>query len=401
MTAKPIGIYIHIPFCASRCGYCDFCTTAGKDELIPSYQEALLRHIGEFGPRLVGYAADTVYFGGGTPSYYGADRLDALFDFMKRRLPILKSAEVTFEANPESLTKKDLRRLRNAGFNRVSIGAQSANDTILAFIGRRHKFEHVREAVANAREAGFDNISLDLIYGLPAQTREDWVDTLSRAMALSPRHISCYGLHLEEGAPLFRYSGSPVLPDDDLQADMYLYAVDALAAQGYVQYEISNFAQKGCESKHNLKYWQLGEYVGFGASASSDVGGRRFTCIADVEKYISSVMDASAPIITHLEEITAYERVSEYLMLGLRTVNGISEEEYGSFYQSSFKPIRELLEGYMKSGYARLVNGRWSLTPAGFLLSNQLIGELLDVQSEQKFNVGSPWRKEDYFTTLY
>jgi oxygen-independent coproporphyrinogen-3 oxidase len=400
MPEKKIGLYIHLPFCASRCEYCDFCSSSGKEDLIPAYQEALIAHIREFAPRLENYYVDTVYFGGGTPSYYGAKHLIKLLEELKKSCRVLVESEITLEANPDSVNLKDLKLLRREGFNRISLGAQSANNAILRFLGRRHTWEQAVQAVKEAYEAGFLNVSLDLMYGLPAQSREDWTDTLTSALKLGCQHLSCYGLKLEENTPLYKYKTSPNIPDDDMQADMYLYTVDALAKAGYLQYEISNFAIKGYESKHNLKYWLLDEYLGFGASAASYMGGRRFTYIKDVERYISAVSDGEG-LISELEDVSLYEQSSEYVMLGMRTLKGIDSRVYEGRYQNSFKPLEELLESYAKLGLARRIDTSWHLTPRGFLLSNRLIGELLDAQAEQKFHIGMPWRKEDYYETLY
>ena len=397
---KRIGIYFHIPFCASRCAYCDFCSTENRRDLIPAYQEAIIAHLEEYAPRLEGYLVDTVYFGGGTPSWYGAKNLIKIFDALKRCCKVLVDAEVTLEANPDSIKEDELRQLRRAGFNRISIGMQSANDEILKFINRRHTNERALDAFDAARKAGFENISLDLIYGLPAQSREDWADTLTRAVLLGPEHISCYGLKVEEGTALWQYKDTPLIPDDDTQADMYLYTVSFLASHGYAQYEISNFAQRGFESKHNLKYWQLEDYAGFGASAASLVGSSRYTFTSDVEEYIASVK-GGAPVISESEEITLRERSMEYIMLGLRTVDGISAEDYAENFRGGFEALLPLLESYRKYGYAREVEGRWSFTPEGFLLSNSLIGELLDALTEKKYNVSAPWKQEDYYSSLF
>ncbi len=400
MEDKPLGIYIHIPFCASRCAYCDFCSTADRGDLIPGYQQALIRHMRETAGRMQRYLVDTVYFGGGTPSWYGAERLAELFGEIKELFRVRMDGEVTLEANPDSVTERDLRLLRKAGFNRISIGAQTANDEILRFLGRRHTWAQVEEAVSAARAAGFDNISLDLIYGLPSQTREDWADTLSRAMALQPRHLSCYGLKVEEGTPLWAYRDSPSLPDDDAQADLYLYAVDTLAAAGYAQYEISNFARQGYASRHNLKYWNQEEYLGFGASAASWLSGRRFTLMPDVEGYIAAIR-SGGELVSELEDVSLYEQASEYVMLRMRTARGMDPEEYESRYHNSFEPLEKLMESYVRLGLARQTGKRWRFTPKGFLLSNRLIGELLDAQAEQKYHMGIPWRKEDYYDTLF
>ncbi len=384
MADRTLGIYIHIPFCASRCAYCDFCSTADRRDLIPAYQQALTQHLREAAPLAEGYLVDTVYFGGGTPTWYGAERLADLFCEIKERYKVLTDGEVTFEANPDSVTEKGLRALRKAGFNRISLGAQSANDAILRFLGRRHNWAQVPRAVEKARRAGFENISLDLIYGLPAQSREDWTDTLGRVMELNVQHLSCYGLKIEEGTPLWKYRSSPDIPDDDLQADMYLYAVDTLAGAGYIQYEISNFARRGYASRHNLKYWLLEDYAGFGASAASKIGDQRFTFLRDVEGYIRAV-ETGENLICEEETVTAAEKALEYVMLGLRTARGIEAGEYERRFRAPFAPLDALLQGYVRLGLAKQVDDRWRFTPRGFLLSNQLIGELLDAQAEQRY----------------
>ena len=392
---KYLGVYIHIPFCVSRCAYCDFCSTTGTARRMPKYQEALRTHIRESTPQLAPYLIDSVYFGGGTPSYYGARRITELLDELKSDGQLLRSAEITVECNPDTVRLSELRALRRAGVNRLSIGMQSANDDILRLIGRRHDFRQVEKAVAAARRAGFDNVSLDLMYGLPSQTPGDWADSLSRAIALRPEHLSCYGLKLEEGTPLYRYKDSPFLPSDDEQADMYLYAVETLRDANYAQYEISNFALEGYESRHNLKYWKLDEYMSFGASAHSFVGGVRYSFIADMQGYIDGVAGLpGAQLLDEYEEITPQGRAAEYVMLGMRTTQGISRSEYRAIYLSDFDPIEDVLRDYEKHGWVRGENGRWSFTATGFLLSNQLIGGLLDAQTERTINA-FPWLGEN------
>lgn len=386
---KKLGIYIHIPFCASKCGYCDFYSLAGCDKLMPKYHNALLQHIRESAMQLQQYYTDTVYFGGGTPSYYGARRICDVFNTLKRSGLVYKTAEVTVEVNPDSTKYHDLVALRNEGVNRLSIGAQSANDDLLKLINRRHTWKQVEQTVQNARRAGFDNISLDLIYGLPSQTKEDWAISLNRALELAPDHLSCYGLKLEEGTPLYSYKNSVILPDDDAQADMYLYTCETLERHGYHQYEISNFAKPGKESKHNLKYWQMKDYMGFGPGAASCVGGIRYSYVKDLQKYISG-MQSGDTIIDEYEKTSLLDQAAEYLMLGMRTVRGISPKEYHSIYRSDFAPLEELLREYERKGWAVNSTGRWHFTPAGFLLSNLLIGLMLDKQAEYKHS-GNPW----------
>ena len=384
MADNSVGLYFHIPFCASRCAYCDFCSTANRRDLIPRYQAALRKHFKEFAPRLAGRTVDTVYFGGGTPSWYGAKELAVLLEDVKRQCKVSEDAEITLEANPDSVSFLGLCLLRLAGFNRISLGVQSANDEILKAIGRRHDWAQVPKAMELARQAGFRNVSLDLIYGLPGQTRADWADTLDKAVALNPEHLSCYGLKIEEGTPLWEHRNDPDIPDDDTQADLYLYTVERLAGAGYAQYEISNFARTGFPSRHNLKYWQLQDYAGFGASAASCMGDRRYTFLRDVEAYILSV-ENGGNLVCESEEVSLFERAGEYLMLGLRTTYGIEAGEYERRFRASFGDVEKLLNGYARMGLARKTADRWRFTPQGFLLSNQLIGELLDAQAEQRY----------------
>ena len=392
---KRLGIYIHIPFCASKCGYCDFCSLPGKDKLMPHYQDALLIQLQESLPGMKEYLIDSVYFGGGTPSYYGSARIVELLRELKYSNRLMKDSEITVECNPDSVKRSEIAQLKKEGVNRISLGAQSANDALLRLIGRRHDWHQVELAVKRIRAAGIKNISLDLIYGLPTQTRQDWAETLSRALELKPAHISCYGLRLEEGTPMFEeYEGSPDLPTDDEQADMYLYAVDLLERQGYRQYEISNFARTGYESRHNLKYWRLGDYMGFGASAHSNIDMVRYAYTSNVREYISGVFDGT-DIIEEKEELTPFDRASEYLMLGMRTSGGISREEYMEVYRSSFDRLEETLEIFRDNGWAEENEGRWRFTPGGFLLSNPLIGILLESQTRERFNA-NPWIKEAF-----
>ncbi|MCQ2452298.1 MAG: radical SAM family heme chaperone HemW [Oscillospiraceae bacterium] len=376
---KTLGIYVHIPFCARKCSYCDFYSLAGSSALMPKYHKALLAHIRESAPQLAGYYTDTVYFGGGTPSLYGASRLIEVLNAIKTNGRLLLDSEITAEMNPDSVTLAELKSMRKAGFNRISIGVQSTNDEILKKIGRLHTYAQAEQAVAAARAAGFKNISIDLMYGLPGQTRELWAEDLSRAMALKPDHISCYGLKLAENTEMYILKDSPFLPDDDTQADMYLYAVEYLTRQGYRQYEISNFAKKGYESRHNLKYWTGAEYLGFGAAAHSFIGSCRFGNLASIEGYCSALAEGG-PIVDQYEKINAFERASEYLMLGLRTNRGICAEEYRRIYPADFSGIEDRLTTCAGYGWAVESNGFWHFTPKGFLISNVLIGQVLDAQ---------------------
>ena len=388
---KNVGIYVHIPFCASKCAYCNFYSLAGSDRLMPEFHSAVLKHIEEYAPQLDGYLIDTIYFGGGTPSHYGANRLIGIFGALKKHGHVLLDSEVTAEVNPESVTRDELLKLRRAGFNRLSIGMQSASEKMLKSLGRAHSFADAEKAVKNARAAGFDNISIDIMYGLPSQDKDDWAETVARTAALKPEHISCYGLKIEEGTTLYIFKDSPFLPDDDDQADMYLYTVETLARFGYRQYEVSNFARRGFESRHNLKYWLGEEYIGFGPAAHSYIGECRYSCVEDLQKYIERVYSGQS-LIEYSEEMSDFEKAGEYLMLRLRTIYGISEEEYYNIYRLKTDYLLELLRKYERNGWALYKDGRWKFKPKGFLVSNILIGELLDAQTKQRTQINKPWQ---------
>ena len=380
---ETLGIYIHIPFCRSKCDYCDFYSLAGREDRMDAYQKALLAHIGETAPLAQGIPVDTIYFGGGTPSFYGDKRLRELLGAIQNQFQVDKNAEITLEANPDSVDLKSLRRLRKAGFNRISLGMQSACPEELADIHRPHSARQVDEAVAAAKKARFTNLSLDLIYGLPGQTMDSWKATVEHALSLIPQHLSCYGLKVEEGTPLAaRAAAGEVLPDDDTQADMYLWTVGRLQRAGLPQYEISNFAKPGYESRHNLRYWLTKPYIGFGPGAHSDFGGRRYSFVRDLDRYIDGVLRGGT-IIDSEELIPQRERGGEYLMLRLRTARGIEEWEYRGTYFMDFAPLERRLEEFQAQGWARKTEeGRWRLTPRGFLVSNQLIGDLLERQEQ-------------------
>ncbi len=393
--ARRLGIYIHIPFCASKCSYCDFYSLAGCDASMPEYHQAVLRHLDESAPSIKQYEVDTVYFGGGTPSYYGADRVIDLFNALKLNGNVRLDAEVTVEANPDSISLNALRLLREEGVNRLSLGVQATDNNLLKLIGRRHNFQQAQKAVFNARQAGFDNISVDLMYGLPSQTKSDWAESLARIVELHPEHISCYGLKLEPGTPMYaEYKGSPILPDDDEQADMYCYAAEMLERYGYEHYEISNFCAPGFESRHNLKYWRLDDYMGFGPGAASCVGNLRYSFVRDLRRYISGV-EKKVSLTEEYEVIDPFERAVEYIMLGMRTARGISAEEYRVKCQSNWRPVLRALEAFREKGWAEEEDGRWHFTVPGFLISNTLIGILLEAQASGRIE-GTPWLQDAY-----
>ena len=364
---RSLGLYVHIPFCKAKCIYCDFYSLARQDAHMDEYVSALSAQLAAWSGRASGYTVDTVYFGGGTPSYLGAPRLCALLQTIFAHYHVAPDAEITLEANPDSAQDTaSLRQLRRAGFNRLSLGMQSSNDEELLRIGRVHTHAETVRAVEAARASGFDNLSLDLIYGLPEQSMAQWKQNLAAAAALSPEHLSCYGLKVEEGTPLSAQASRFSLPDDELQADEYLYTVDFLAQQGYTQYEISNFCRPGRRSRHNSRYWAMAEYLGFGPGAHSDFGGRRFALARDLRAYLNGRTQYTENAVP-----APGEREEERIMLALRTTDGIRT--------ASLPPAAQrVLAACQAHGLSRCVDGRCVLTPRGFLVSNSIIVQVLD-----------------------
>ena len=381
----PLGIYVHVPFCRSKCQYCDFYSLTCKDDKsIETYIRAICDHIKESGPLTPGYKVDTIYFGGGTPSFLGADALATILTTIRRVFDVDPNAEITLEANPDSVSDQLLRRVRAEGFNRISLGVQTDDDELLKKLGRPHDYAQVVSAVQRIRKAGFKNLSLDLMYGLPGQTLLNWKDTLERVITLGPDHISCYALKVEENTPLYACKDILNIADDDTQAEMYLAGVEILRSHGFRQYEISNFARKGLYSRHNMKYWTGGEYLGFGPAASSDFGGRRFTTIRDLQGYVNGIQTGGS-VLEEVDEVPQRERAGEYLMLRLRTISGINRYEYERKFLLPFDEIEAALERSRTMGYAmRSEEGRWRLTPRGYLISNDIITDLLLIQDKSR-----------------
>ena len=368
------GIYIHIPFCASRCPYCDFysvLTDAHADAFTDAAADELrtLRRCAPFAGDIKERDIATVYFGGGTPSYIGAQRLSFLLGEVGKNFRIAQNAEITVECNPSSsLSDGFFDRLREAGFNRVSMGMQSAVDTERRKLGRLSGAADVEKAVSACQKAGFDNISLDVMLGVPEQTEESLHRTLAFADSLGVQHISAYMLSLEEGTFFYRKRASLGLPDEDAVCELYLSACEALAQMGYRHYEISNFCKEGFASRHNTAYWKCGEYLGTGPAAHSFINGKRFYYERDLDGFL-----AGAPAVYDCEGGGA----EEYIMLGLRLDTGVSLGEIKKKYGISPKDVLfRRLKKYAENGLAVFDGDRIALTEKGFLLSNTLIGEI-------------------------
>jgi putative oxygen-independent coproporphyrinogen III oxidase len=368
------GLYLHIPFCRKKCDYCDFYSVPAEDDKAAQYTEALIAHLEEAAGH-VGSPVETVYIGGGTPAMLGTKNLTLLLGSVRKLFKLAANPEITVELNPESTDKKLLKSLKKSGCTRLSIGIQSAVDEELKRLGRLHNYEDAKKAVALARETGFHNISVDLMYGIEGQTAESLAYSLREILGIEPEHISCYGLKVEENTPLWQRREEADLPDDDDQAEYYEIVCETLKRAGYMHYEISNFAKPGYASRHNLKYWKLEPYLGFGPGAHSDFGGRRFSYVRSVDAYIDGIK-SGGEVIDYMEEVPLKERATEYLMLRLRLTEGFDPSEYVRLFSRSCEPVEAKLREYETMGLASY-NGRWALTTKGFLMSNSIISSLI------------------------
>ena len=373
-----LGIYLHTPFCVRKCAYCDFYSAPGAPKAMDAYTDALCAHIRAAGGARR-QAVDTVYFGGGTPSALGVRNLVRILAAVRGAFDVTPGAEITLEANPGDLCLRPadgggnlipaLAVLYAAGFNRLSFGVQSSSDAELALLGRRHSFSDARNAVLAARCVGFENLTLDLMYGLPGQGMETWRKSVEDILALAPEHISCYALKLEPGAPL--YARRDELPDDETCLAQYLYAVEAFAAAGYRQYEISNFAQSGRESRHNSKYWTGAPYLGFGPSAHSYQGGVRWAWADDTAAYTRGEYREKERLA-----LSVRDALEEDIMLGLRTARGLDPAILPDAMQAAAAAV---FEKYVPHGLVRREGPRYVLTPRGMFVSNAIISELFGI----------------------
>lgn len=373
ITPRPLGLYLHIPFCVKKCAYCDFYSITDASRM-DAFTDALIRSIREYGEKSAGRTTDTVYLGGGTPSYLGGARLERILHAVRENFALAENTEITVECNPESTDAVLLDALRRGGANRLSFGVQAAHDNELRRIGRIYDFAKAKNAVLLAHEHGFSNISLDLMYGLPGQTQDMFLDSLAQCLALQPTHLSCYGLKLEPMTEMGREA--PVLPDDDAQADTYLALCRVLRQHGFEHYEISNFALPGFRSRHNSKYWDLSEYIGLGPGAHSLFDGRRFAFPRD----IAGFTDGTAAVRNE-EEVPDFERQNEYLMLRLRTSDGVELRDLEERYHVDPAPYEAVFRALAKPGLTEQNGTRWHLTDAGFLVSNSIINMITDAAS--------------------
>jgi len=332
-----IGLYIHIPFCQKKCLYCDFPSHANLAHLYQPYVAALCREISDLGGVLSGNIVDTIFIGGGTPTVLSANWLSQILQQVHVSFSIDKTAEISIEANPGTIDQVKLFALRAAGVNRISFGVQTFNDPLLLSIGRIHSASQGVEAVRMAKQVGFDNINIDLMYGLPGQTTEQLQDSIIQAVELDVTHISAYGLKVEDGTPFARMQqeGSLILPNEDTDEAMYNLTTHLLPQKGFARYEISNFARAGYECRHNLKYWQYQPYIGVGAAAHSFWKNERLANMNNVVTYIKTIEQGLLPIEVR-ENLEISKAMAEYVFLALRTVQGMSVQKFNHYFNADF-----------------------------------------------------------------
>lgn len=358
---KTRSAYIHIPFCLSKCKYCSFVSFDTLDKKT-GYLYSLLKEIDYY---YQGETLDTIYFGGGTPSLFSAGELKKILN----KFNYSENAEITIEVNPDSA--KNLEEYREIGINRISIGSQTFNNEILGEIGRRHNSEQIIETIDEAKKSGFNNISVDLIYGLPNQTIEMFEDDLRQVLKLNIQHVSLYGLKIEEGCYFYNHYPEN-LPDDDIQADMYLKAIECL--NGFEHYEISNFAKDGFESRHNLNYWREGEYYGFGVAAHGFIDGVRYSNYCTLQEYMDNPTSHE-----YGKFLTDKESLEESIFLGFRIAEGIDVDFLNTKYEIDFeKKYAEILDKYTISGHIIKTDKGYKLSDEGFLLSNLILAEFIE-----------------------
>ena len=371
--APPLGLYVHVPFCSAICNYCNFNRGLFDAALKERYVSALVEEVrrSPYGGR----AADSIFFGGGTPSLLDPTEIQTIVAELGRRFALAGDTEITLETNPETVDRDKLERFRSAGVNRLSFGVQSFQDDELKRLGRIHSADRARAAIAAARSAGVDNVSLDLMMWLPGQSVDGWLANVDALVAANPDHASLYLLELYPNAPLkedMARAGWSLAPDDDA-AEMYLEAMARLERHGYVQYEISNVARPGRASRHNLKYWTDGEWVGFGCGAHSTVAGVRWKNASGTADYVDRVA-AGTSVVTERNVLSRDERLGDALFTGLRLTEGVDMAAIGEQYETSvWNRYGEALRPYIEEGWLLRRGDRLSLTRTGMLMANEVM----------------------------
>lgn len=379
---RKLELYIHIPFCVKKCAYCDFLSGPASRERIEEYIQALKKEIESYRKFAEDYEVSTVFFGGGTPSLLSSEQMEMIMGAIKHIFLLQENAEITMEANPGTVTEERLKAYKKAEINRLSFGLQSAKNEELTILGRIHTFEEFLESYEIARKAGFSNINVDLISAIPKQTLESWEETLTTIIELEPEHISAYSLIVEEGTPFAELYGEDgkweeMLPDEEEERNMYRKTEEMLQRAGYHRYEISNYAKRGYECRHNLGYWDRTEYLGLGLGASSFLNQTRFHNTEDMERYLKNAKEHEN-IHEEIEHLKVQEQMEEFIFLGLRKMKGIAETEFDEAFGTDIwecygKNIRRVIQ----NGLLEQENGYLRLTKKGIDVSNYVFAEIL------------------------
>lgn len=371
-----VGLYIHIPFCKNKCFYCDFPSFSGKEPLMIDYAKALSEEIeASCQDKLI----STIFIGGGTPTYLCIEGWKIIAKSIKKLNFVNKDFEFTVEGNPNSFNEEQLEIFKSIGVNRISMGLQAVQEHHLKSIGRIHTIEDFKKSYTMLRENGFNNINVDLMFGLPNQTLEEWVESLEQVIKLAPEHLSCYSLIIEEGTKFYNLyeNESLILPNEDVERDMYAVTKDILNKSGYKQYEISNYARKGLECKHNKIYWKLNNYIGCGSSSHSYINGIRYRNESNIEKYIRRINEENTAVVEEIKN-SDKDDIEEFMFLGLRLTEGIDIEEFlQRFGISIFDKYKEIIEKYVQMELLKLEKGSLFLTSKGMEFSNQVMADFI------------------------
>lgn len=383
---RHIGIYIHVPYCQKKCIYCDFYSItniSSQDDYFKSVEKQIKKTKFAFSSKSI--IVDTIYFGGGTPSYVKPEHIQGVLSAIHQTFTVNKKCEITLEMNPGTVSGTSLSKYKSYGINRLSIGLQSANEDELNMLSRIHSREQFEETYALCRIEGFDNINIDLMYALPKQTEKKLINSINYVISLNPEHISLYGLKVEPETPLFvdtKLRG--LIPDDDTQFAMFEKARDILEKHGYQQYEISNFAKEGKECKHNLKYWHSEEYLGFGASASSYFNNELYTYVKDINTIISSPLDVVKTICTNEDVSSIKEQAKQYLMLAFRLKEGINVSTYKERFGLDFdEEYKDAIKKYLDNDFMEKTDVGYRLSKNGLLVSNYILSDILDFTKKE------------------
>lgn len=376
---KEIALYIHIPFCKQKCLYCDFPSFANSEGLMEGYIEALCIEMGNIGNKKI----STMFIGGGTPTYLNLECLKKLIKSLEK-LNLSEDIEFTIEGNPGTFTREKLELLKVMGVNRLSIGLQAVQDELLKKLGRIHDYNSFLSSYNMARSMDFNNINIDLMFGLPGQTIKMWKHTLETVVKLNPEHLSCYSLILEEGTPFFNLYRERDLPNEDIVSEMYSITKQFLSEKGYFQYEISNFSKQGLECKHNLTYWNLKNYIGIGSGAHSYYEGIRYRNEVNVQKYVEAILKNGSAVVESYNN-TLEDNIEEFIFLGLRKSDGISIKEFEDrFEKDIFFIYGNVIKKYVDEHMIIIEKDRLYLSPRGIEISNYILSDFIIKEPEKK-----------------